>query len=284
MEKLRQYAYFIYLSSMQPNNCLNCGSSLETAHRFCAQCGQQAGIHRLHFHDLWHDTVHYFTHADKGIFHLIKELAKKPGIVAREYIEGRRKAYFRPLNFFLIVAGILVFMTSFFHVVDERRLKGLQAAAARTENPVKQAHLYKMAHRMENMNRFVSKYSNVINMLATPLMALVFWLVYKKGKYNFVEHLVANLYFVPFVMIFYALLIVPLQKLLFDYSSGYLVLVAFFLFEIVYRGMAYYQFMGRPGAGPLVKALAVSFLTVALWFAGVTWFMMTYVQTGFGLD
>src|SRR5688572_5577066 len=104
---------------MHPTNCLNCGSGLGTANKFCASCGQKANTHRLSFHDLGHDALHYITHADKGIFHLIKELARRPGTVAREYIDGKRAKYFKPINLFLIVGTILVFMTTTFHLIDE---------------------------------------------------------------------------------------------------------------------------------------------------------------------
>lgn len=98
--------------TMYSTNCLNCGSAFTPDAKYCAACGQKAATHRMHFHDIWHDLIHYFTHADKGIFHLLKDLATKPGLVAREFVEGKRQKYFRPLNFFLIVAGLVVFMTS----------------------------------------------------------------------------------------------------------------------------------------------------------------------------
>jgi hypothetical protein len=66
---------------MRPTNCLNCGSGLGAGYKFCATCGQKANTHRLSFHEIGHDALHYVTHADKGIFHLIKELARRPGKV-----------------------------------------------------------------------------------------------------------------------------------------------------------------------------------------------------------
>jgi hypothetical protein len=267
---------------MQPNQCLNCKAVLENNQQFCNRCGQKADTHRLHFHDLWHDVVHYFTHADKGIFHLVRELARRPGVVAREYIEGRRKTYFKPLNFYLIVAGILVFMTGYFHVVENSRVQQIRTAATHMTDPDRKKFYQDMAVRVERTNHFVSKYSNVINMLATPLMTLFFWLAYKKGRYNYVEHLVANLYFVPFVMLIYALLIVPLQKVVSGSSAGmYVLLGVFFLFEIIYRGIAYYQLMNRKGAWPWIKAMGISLLTVVLWVSGMMVLISTYIRKGF---
>jgi hypothetical protein len=57
-------------------------------------------------------VIHYFTHADKGIFQLLKALVTQTGTVAREFVSGKRKKYFPPFNFFLIVAALFVFMGS----------------------------------------------------------------------------------------------------------------------------------------------------------------------------
>ncbi len=63
-----------------------------------------------------YDTPHYIIHADKSIFHLVGELALRPGAVAREYVEGRRAKYFKPVSFFLIVGTLIVFMATTFHL------------------------------------------------------------------------------------------------------------------------------------------------------------------------
>ena len=85
--------FFIFVNTM--TNCLNCNHPLTEGQHFCANCGQKAALKRLNLHDIWHDVVHYFTHADKGIFQLLKQLVTKTGIVAKEYVEGKRKKYFQ---------------------------------------------------------------------------------------------------------------------------------------------------------------------------------------------
>src|SRR5688572_7885209 len=154
---------------MNPANCLNCGTALAPMQNFCSNCGQKADTHRLSFHDLWHDAIHYFTHADKGIFHLLKGLATRPGRVAQEYIDGKRKMYFKPLNFFLIVAGIVVFMTSTLHR-DYPRPSNRTASSTGVRPSPQQIQAYReMGVRAQKINSITGKYSNVITMMATPL-------------------------------------------------------------------------------------------------------------------
>jgi hypothetical protein len=264
---------------MQPANCLNCGQPLEKALLYCPACGQKAAIHRISFHELWHDVVHYFTHADKGIFQLFVQLAKQPGVVAREYIEGKRSKYFKPLNFWLIVAGMLVFVTGIFYKPNDKRSQSMEQAAQRIQNPVKKQQVLAMAGRTRTVTKITGKYSNVINMVATPLLTVFFWLIYYKGKYNYIEHLVANMYFVGFIMIFYALVFFPLQSIV-PPSVSLAILGAFFLFEIIYRGRAYYQFMGKKGRRPMLKAYLTSLLLSVIW-AGLTATLITLYIRGY---
>ncbi len=64
---------------MHLTNCLNCGSNLGSGYKFCATCGQKAATHRLNFHEIGHDALHYITHADKGIFTSIEAACPAAG-------------------------------------------------------------------------------------------------------------------------------------------------------------------------------------------------------------
>ena len=257
--------------------CLNCEMSLSDSVNFCPNCGQKTNTHRLSLHDLTHDTVHYFTHADKSIFKLLKELAVKPGIVAREYITGKRQKYFKPLNFFLIVAGIVVFMTSAFYKPNDERSRRLEQSAQYIQDPVKKQRVLNIAARVSKVNLITGKYSNVINMVATPFLTLLFWFAYRR-QFNFIESLVGNMYFISYTMVFYALLIVPLQYLI--PAAGMYFLSIFFLFEVLYRGYAYYQFSNRKGRLQMAKAYGVSLLMTVAWIVLVYFAIRMYIQGG----
>src|SRR5690606_10093088 len=89
--------------------CLNCAGPLHDSYRFCPHCSQKTARRRLSIHDIAHDAIHYFTHADRGLFSFIRDLGTKNGEVAKEYMGGMRKKHFPPLNFYLIV-GFLVLL------------------------------------------------------------------------------------------------------------------------------------------------------------------------------
>lgn len=266
---------------MHPTNCLNCGSSLGITQQFCATCGQKAETHRLNLHEIIHDALHHLTHADKSILSLLRQLALRPGVVAREYVAGKRVKYFKPVNFFLIVGGILVFMTTYFHFANDTAIRKIEQAAARAKDPVERKQLFAQVERTENTTHYISKYANIMNMLVTPLFAFILWLFYRKAGYSFIEHLVANLYFVSFTMLCYALLMVPWQKLLSMNITGWVFLIAFILFQAVYGAVAYYQFINKKGAGYFLKALGAYLFAVLLWIVGSSWLVYLYINTGF---
>lgn len=266
------------LFRMQSANCLNCEALLPEAARFCHQCGQKASLHRLSWHDVAHDAVHYFTHADKGIFSLIKALALRTGNVAREYVQGRRKRYFPPLNFFLLVAALFVFMTNVFERFTPTNAAAQQAQIEKMKDPKKKEMLRRMYQRQGKAVQFVGKYSNFISMAATPLIAAIIWLFYKKGTYNYIEHLIANLYATGFTTLVYALLIIPLAYAAGIKGTSLSIAVVYFIFEIVYRSVFYYRFINKGTRASAIKATAASFTAILFWFllssTLIGWYMM----------
>ncbi len=89
--------------------CKNCNHSFSKNYKYCPYCGQAATIQRLNFHQVIHDIMHAFIHGGKGVFLLFKELSYMPGRVARLYVEGKRKKYFNPFSFLVLMVAIALF-------------------------------------------------------------------------------------------------------------------------------------------------------------------------------
>jgi hypothetical protein len=89
--------------------CKNCENSFEG--KYCPNCSQKADTHRFTIKHFAHEFFHAFTHTDKGIFFLIKELFLRPGKVAREFNAGKRKKYFNPITYLLIVMALQIYLS-----------------------------------------------------------------------------------------------------------------------------------------------------------------------------
>lgn len=256
------------MSSAHPATCLNCGHALQPDHRFCPACGQATHLHRIDGHYLTHEAVHYFTHADRGIFLLLASLVRQPGIAARQYLAGQRKKYFPPLTFFLLGAAIMVFMSKW---IGNPGGEALQSVKAALQNPAlspAQKQQLLMAKRSMEAADFTAQYANFVNMLATPVLVLWMYLFYRRQRLNFTEHLVANLYFVGFTSLGYSLLFVPVFHFVKDGSSLYVfLLLLYFVFEIGYRSISYYQlFPELKGKGGGWRCILASICSTVFWF------------------
>jgi hypothetical protein len=154
--------------------CKNCNHSFNKNYRYCPYCGQAATIKRLDVHQLIHDIVHAFIHGDKGVFLLFKELSYKPGSVARLYVEGKRKKYFNPFSFLVLMVAIALFFILKFESFTLSNTNG------NTDNT--------------ELLHFAFKYYNVFIFIMCPVNAFLIWLFFRKYNMNFIENLVLAAY------------------------------------------------------------------------------------------
>ena len=95
------------------NNCLNCGH--QVAERFCSHCGQE----NLELQDsTFHLIINYIQdifNYDNRLWHTLKNLLLRPGRVAREYMDGKRRQNLEPIRFYLFASSIF-FLLLFFTV------------------------------------------------------------------------------------------------------------------------------------------------------------------------
>jgi hypothetical protein len=259
--------------------CKNCETANRSNFNYCPQCSQKVNLHRISPHEVFHEAVHYFTHADKGIFQLIRDLTLKSGVVAKEYINGKRKKYFPPLNFFLLVAAIFVFISNIPKEVPSIDSKKENVELSTISNPVQKEEMIHLYERKEKIMHFIKKYSNLMAMMALPLTSFIFWLFYKKENYNYTEHLVAGMYMLGFCILTNILLIFPISQL-FHLSFNY-ISALFLLFQLVYFTVFYYKFLNKNTKLQLLKAFGVSAFGIICWgiISGFT--INTYVSTGF---
>ncbi|MBI1235931.1 MAG: DUF3667 domain-containing protein [Alphaproteobacteria bacterium] len=95
-------------SRIAAETCANCGTSLTG--EYCPQCGQSRA-------ELKRPVIGLFTEALDGVFtwdgrllSTFRQLFSRPGRVAREFVDGRRRSYTPPIRLYLIVS--LVFFAA----------------------------------------------------------------------------------------------------------------------------------------------------------------------------
>jgi hypothetical protein len=232
-----------------------------------------------------HEAMHYFTHADKSIFSLLKQLILKTGTVAREFVLGKRKKYFSPLNFYFLVATIFVLTITFISssqpnssVLDKHPEVNYITDIAEKEKVIK---IYK---RQEVAVNFINKYSNIVAMVALPLICFIYWLFYRKGRYNYAEHLAACMYMAGLTNLVYAVIFIPVSLLIrpFHSNSSLTILLPFTIFQIIYNSVFYYHFINGKTKTSAGKAFLVSIFAILFWMALSSLLVGMYIRNGWG--
>jgi hypothetical protein len=95
------------------HRCANCDALL--AGNFCANCGQQAHVHRSLLH-VGEEFLHGITHFDGKTWQTLPMLLFRPGRLTRDYIMGKRARYIAPVPLFLLVVFLMFFVFSFVHI------------------------------------------------------------------------------------------------------------------------------------------------------------------------
>ncbi|SNS95332.1 Protein of unknown function [Ekhidna lutea] len=92
------------------HNCLNCGSAI--AENYCPNCGQSTTIHRITFRETINDFFSSTFALEGPLLLTIKLLILNPGRLFREFIEGKRKTYYKPVAFFVVLTALYLIIRS----------------------------------------------------------------------------------------------------------------------------------------------------------------------------
>jgi RNA polymerase subunit RPABC4/transcription elongation factor Spt4 len=214
------------------NTCQNCTAEVANNQRFCPSCGQKTDTHRLNFHFIWHEIIHAFIHADKSIVNLTRQMATQPGLVVKNYVEGKRKRYFNPFSYFLIGVAIMALLNSFFHLM-----------VVNGENKV---------------TNMTTQHFNKILFLSVPISSFFSWLFFKKSGYNYWENFIYHIFVGGFRVVLF--LFFAAGVLIFR-EHYYIVLVIYMFVGLLYNIYASKQFYGENWTWTVLKNIAVQFLT-----------------------
>jgi hypothetical protein len=175
--------------------------------------------------------VHAVLHVDHSILSLMRDLLIRPGHVARDYIEGRRKRYFGPFAFLVIMVGlasalILIFGVDLFRPIGD--------------NPV--AHL-------------LSRHVNLVVLFQLPVLASLCWLFFINEKLTFAEHLVFTAYVSGFRALMLGVILAPVIYLTHSSPSSPGLVIAYYGVWALYLSFAAAQFYRGNKALTVIKVI-----------------------------
>ena len=98
------------------HSCLNCGAPL--AGQYCGQCGQRATSRFISLWGLISDAFGDMFELDSRLWRTVVPLLIRPGLLTKEYLQGRRARYMPPFRMYLVLS-LVFFIVAFFDPQDK---------------------------------------------------------------------------------------------------------------------------------------------------------------------
>jgi uncharacterized protein DUF3667 len=188
------------------SRCVACGADLSG--RYCAACGEAALHHDYSLKHFGEEALETFAHVDGRVFSTFRTLVARPGLLAGNFLAGRRKSQMGPLQLF-VVCNVIYFLLQPFTVfatftstlaiqTSERPWHRMASAMVTSKVAARQVTTAEYARQFDEAAHLQGK-SLVI--LMVPLFALGAWVLYRGTRRFYAEHLVFAFYFFAFVML-----------------------------------------------------------------------------------
>jgi Protein of unknown function (DUF3667) len=223
------------MSDDMPGKCRNCDAEVPLGQVYCGNCGQRYATERLTLHEIGHDLLHALMHVDRSGLSLVRMLLVRPGTVALDYVQGKRKRYFGPFSFLVVVVAAASAVIA---------LTGFRAVSSDRPNVVAD---------------LLQSHINLLIFADFPLLAVFSRLLDVRGRFNLAEHLVLAAYTSSMRVLFATLIVVPFWYV-FRPGNPAAVALASLAIWALYFGFAASQFF--PGRRAL--SWCIGFLTAVL--------------------
>lgn len=200
---------------LKPNNvtCLNCGAALQG--NFCVQCGQKADVGRITFTETFKNFLSYSFSLEGPLSNTIIHLIKNPGKVFREFIGGKRKAYYQPVQFYVLLTAIYLIV---------RALLNYDPLEGQMDFDVNQSAA--MSKTKEAARFMVDNINNIMFFLVFSI-AFILKLFFRR-RYNLAEYTSIGL-FIAGIYILFGIVIMMVGSIVSSGNNGFQLLVMLFL-------------------------------------------------------
>ncbi|GAB3690792.1 hypothetical protein GCM10027592_08320 [Spirosoma flavus] len=242
--------------------CPNCSTDLTSGFIYCPTCGQTTDLPRFQIRHILNEFFQAIFSVDRGVLFLIKNLTTQPGTTACEYVlEKKRKKYFNPFSFLLLVLGLNLSVNILVKPYTVRFPESKNPSQHITPDVPKDMLPY--VERRRQATLFIEENINFIGLAAIPVFAFVFWLCFRRSGINYAEHLVAQVFFASFfslVSILVTLVFGLALKQFLPFLNRILL-----LFQLVYLSIAYYHFLNFHTLTGYLKTILSTLAALVSW-------------------
>lgn len=213
-----------------PSACRNCG--WEVDRYYCPNCGQHVGNHNNRLWPLIQEFLEEFVRFDSKLFRTIGPLVRHPGLLTRQWAEGKRASYISPLKFYVTLSALFFLELSLLGNLQVPPISNTELVHSQHQIDAsdfliwgqKAPDFSKIDHKSLIDHFFM--HLPAASLVLVPLTALILSVLYARGKVNYVEHLVFILHYNSFCFLTLGLAAVTRSTLLsvvaFLWAVGYL--------------------------------------------------------------
>ena len=238
-------------------NCPNCGEEF-SAH-YCSHCGQKEALERITLKSIVHETLQVVLLLESPVLHTIKALGARPGIFVRSYLDGKRKPYLAPVQFFLLCVTVYLLV---FNLIGEQYF----AFLTRSTGAISPENVKRLGLDPQVMLATVRTNLSIFYFVQPPVFALYFRLFFAKAKISYAENLVFSFYMIGAGLLFSTLIaVIALANIKF--------LIVRLIFLLCFYPYAIVQFNNTGGLFAYIKGLicvVLSFLTYGMSVGALT--------------
>lgn len=252
--------------------CKSCGEPLVGP--YCAQCGQSPYKGKLTIKRAIGDLFNAVTNVERGFTHTIIRMTTSPGIVIKEFLNGKTRPYFLPARYAFImvtISALILIKTGIFDLSQQ----AFNNPDSMSEN--------QRAMNAEIQN-YVKQFLNFFVLIQLPFNAFISWLLFRKRGYNYAEHFVANTFIIGHLSLI-GLIIIPVYYLIPSSETFGVVNMIFSLsLSAFFYSLVYKQWFKDPwdesiARGVLTAILGIVLMIVGLFIIGVIGALLFIVFT-----
>jgi Protein of unknown function (DUF3667) len=151
------------------STCLNCDTALTD--KYCPHCGQKSTVDRISWHHVVEEVLHFFTHLEHGFLATTRLLITQPGLLNKNYLDGKRKSYHKPISFLLIWIAIYLLI---YNIVNKF-----------THHP--DLNTESFFSNNAAVTAVFTKYRSLVELMIVPVSSFTGWIILARPRLNYFE-------------------------------------------------------------------------------------------------
>lgn len=225
-----------------PIQCKNCNTSFHG--KYCPECGQKGSVQKITFGDTLADFSDTIFSVDAPFFRTLKALFLQPGDMLRAFLAGKRKHFYKPVAFFVLMTIVYLVIRSIIGYDP------LLESVAKVDGDPKDFVVKTQQLMFANITKF--------------LFFFVFWFGLLLKTFFYKKYSLAEYWTVSFYLVGIYIILSTFNMLLVQYVSRDLQFVAI-MFIGVYFVYALCSLFKRPKWAIILKSIFIYFLSIVLY-------------------